>query len=66
MNMIQHLLDDDNMLQQLRDFAMKYELTIDYVFEEFCVDGVFHAVELDSITELHQQVLKNQSEDNNE
>ena len=63
MNMIQHLLDDDHILQQIRDFAHKYELTIDYVFEEFCLDGVFHTVELESITELHKQVLKNQTED---
>ena len=41
MNHIEHLMNDENIMNQIRDFAHHYELPVDYIFEEFCIDGVF-------------------------
>ena len=33
------LLNNDELLQQVQDFAQQQELTIDYVMSEFVIDG---------------------------
>ena len=39
-----HILDDTEQLALINNYAEHNELTVDYVIEEFVVDGVFTPV----------------------